>query len=104
MGERSELTYQIIIFSVGKPNSMAVLIIEMWLLGLARRPIKDLIELHFKDPHDRRPRESRNTAPPNLSIQPILESPMMIGGDQQNEQPEGALVLGEHYQPPALVK
>ena len=56
-------------------------------------------------PPDRRSRGAGNGTTLSVSVQPKLESTMMIGDEQQqqDDQQDPVLVLGEDLQPPAVV-
>ena len=56
-------------------------------------------------PPDRRSRGAGNGPTRSASAQPKMESTTMITDEQQqeDEQPESAMVLGDDFQPPAVV-
>ena len=56
-------------------------------------------------PLDRRSRGAGNGTTRSASVQPKMESTMMIGDDQQqqDDQHDPVMVLGEDLQPPAVV-
>ena len=99
IGEGHVGMFQTNVHNVGNLHAMVLVTVVMYLLGMPRanRP--------QGGPTDRRSRGARKGPKRSPSAQPKMECTMMIADDQQqqDDQPEGAMLVGEDFQPRPVV-